>query len=66
VPCLTLRPNTERPSTIQLGTNTLVPFDLDQIRDLICVIERGEYKKGDIPPKWDGKSTHRILDTLAA
>lgn len=64
VPCLTLRPNTERPSTIQIGTNTLVPFDLEEIKKLICSIEKGQYKKGQIPPKWDGKATHRILETL--
>jgi len=64
VPCLTLRPNTERPSTIQVGTNTLVPFDLDEIRRLICSIKEGRYKKGSIPDKWDGKATYRILKTI--
>lgn len=64
VPCLTLRPNTERPSTIQIGTNTLVPFDLDEIKRVICSIKEGRYKKGSIPPMWDGKATHRILKTL--
>ncbi|MGM0545666.1 MAG: non-hydrolyzing UDP-N-acetylglucosamine 2-epimerase [Bacteroidota bacterium] len=64
VPCLTLRPNTERPSTIQIGTNTLVPFDLDEIKRTICSIKAGRYKKGSIPPMWDGKATHRILEVL--
>jgi len=64
VPCLTLRPNTERPSTIQLGSNTLVPFDLDEIQRLICSIEEGRYKEGAIPPNWDGKATYRILETI--
>jgi UDP-N-acetylglucosamine 2-epimerase (non-hydrolysing) len=64
VPCLTLRPNTERPSTIQLGSNTLVPFDLERIKKLICTIEKGSYKRGDIPPKWDGNATYRILETF--
>lgn len=64
VPCLTLRSNTERPSTIQIGTNTLVPFELDEIRRIICSIKEGRYKKGSIPPKWDGRATYRILKTL--
>ncbi|MEL7834370.1 non-hydrolyzing UDP-N-acetylglucosamine 2-epimerase [Fodinibius sp. Rm-B-1B1-1] len=64
VPCLTLRPNTERPSTIQIGTNTLVPFDLNEINRAICAIKEGRYKKGSIPPMWDGKATHRILQIL--
>jgi UDP-N-acetylglucosamine 2-epimerase (non-hydrolysing) len=64
VPCLTLRPNTERPSTIQIGTNTLVPFDLDEIKQVICSIKEGKYKTGSIPPMWDGRATHRILKTL--
>lgn len=64
VPCLTLRSNTERPSTIQIGTNTLVPFDLDEIKRIICSIKEGRYKKGSIPPLWDGKATYRILKTI--
>jgi UDP-N-acetylglucosamine 2-epimerase (non-hydrolysing) len=65
VPCLTLRPNTERPVTCTLGTNTLVPFELETIKQLISSIEDGSYKKGAIPPFWDGASTQRILDVLA-
>jgi len=64
IPCITLRNNTERPSTITIGTNTLLPFDLDLILKTIGEIESGTYKKGDIPPMWDGKSTERILEHL--
>lgn len=62
VPCLTLRPNTERPSTITLGTNTLLPLDVDVVSRSIAEIENGTYKKGEIPPLWDGRSTERIVN----
>lgn len=65
VPCLTLRPNTERPVTVSEGTNTLVPFDLDLILGLVSDIENGTYKKGAIPENWDGKSTQRILKIIS-
>jgi len=64
VPCLTLRPNTERPSTIDIGTNTLLPFDIKEVDKYLLQIENGTYKKGKIPPKWDGKATERIVETL--
>ena len=60
VPCLTLRPNTERPSTVTIGTNELVPFDIETVQNKINSIIEGTYKKGDIPPMWDGKSTERM------
>lgn len=63
-PCLTLRDNTERPVTVDIGTNVLIPFDLDIINGYVQQIENGTYKKGRIPEMWDGKSTHRIVDVL--
>jgi UDP-N-acetylglucosamine 2-epimerase (non-hydrolysing) len=63
-PCITLRPNTERPSTVTLGTNTLLPFDLAVIKDTVGKINDGSYKKGQIPPMWDGRSTERIVQYL--
>ena len=62
IPCITLRPNTERPSTLTLGTNTLLPLDVEQISATIGEIEGGTYKKGEIPPFWDGKATERIVN----
>lgn len=64
VPCLTLRPNTERPVTVTTGTNTLVNFDVEEILKYINQIQNGTYKKGNIPPLWDGKATMRVLDKL--
>ena len=65
VPCLTLRENTERPITVELGTNTLVPFGESVILGLIDEIHQGTYKKGEIPPLWDGKATERILAAIS-
>jgi len=63
-PCLTLRPNTERPSTVTIGSNILLPFDNQLIKKTIQSIINGNYKKGNIPPLWDGKSTERIIEVL--
>lgn len=65
VPCLTLRPNTERPVTVTLGTNELIPFDEKLIESRIEEVENGTYKKGKIPPMWDGKATERIVKVIA-
>jgi UDP-N-acetylglucosamine 2-epimerase (non-hydrolysing) len=63
-PCITIRPNTERPSTITLGTNTLVEPDINIIQQLINDIEKHNYKEGTIPPLWDGLATARIFKIL--
>lgn len=64
VPCLTLRPNTERPVTVTLGSNELVPFKVELILEKVNQIKNGTYKKGQIPPQWDGKATARILAVI--
>ncbi len=64
-PCLTLRPNTERPVTIDIGSNTLLPFDINLLKEMIQKIEMGQYKKGAIPKMWDGHATERILEVVA-
>ncbi|MEL7339291.1 MAG: UDP-N-acetylglucosamine 2-epimerase (non-hydrolyzing), partial [Bacteroidota bacterium] len=64
VPCLTLRDSTERPSTITLGTNELAVFDLEVLQKQIERIRTGTFKQGQIPPKWDGKATDRIVEVL--
>lgn len=65
VPCLTLRPNTERPSTISIGTNTLVNFDTQAIMLNVEKIEEGTYKTGKVPPLWDGRATERIIKIIS-
>jgi len=64
VPCLTLRMNTERPSTVELGTNELVGDDLDRAERIVEQIVRGEWKKGTVPPLWDGRAARRLVDTI--
>lgn len=63
-PCLTLRPNTERPITVEIGSNTLLPFDLEILKKYMTQIMEGKYKKGQIPNLWDGKATDRIMNYL--
>jgi UDP-N-acetylglucosamine 2-epimerase (non-hydrolysing) len=65
VPCLTLRPNTERPVTVTLGSNELLPFDLGIIQSHISAIEKGTFKKGQVPPLWDGRATERVMQVLS-
>ena len=60
VPCITLRPNTERPSTTTLGTNQMLT-ELN-VEHVMKAIENP--KGGVIPPLWDGHATERILDTI--
>lgn len=63
VPCYTLRPNTERPSTILEGTNTLV--ESEDPHEIIKLIGSGHGKpKATIPALWDGKATDRIIDSF--
>jgi UDP-N-acetylglucosamine 2-epimerase (non-hydrolysing) len=64
VPCITLRPNTERPVTIDIGSNILLPFDQKIVLDRLQKIDSGDIPNGEIPPNWDGKSTERILNCL--
>ena len=65
VPCITLRPNTERPSTIEVGTNRLVyPNDKKALYQAIDDMNAGKFPKGSIPDLWDGKATERVLKIL--
>jgi UDP-N-acetylglucosamine 2-epimerase (non-hydrolysing) len=65
VPCLTMRPNTERPITVEQGTNTLVPRDADRVLALVDEVLRSGGKRGRTPEYWDGQAAGRIAAHLA-
>ena len=64
VPCLTVRENTERPVTVEKGTNILVGQDLSRLREELQKILDGTPKKGTIPDLWDGNAAGRIADII--
>jgi UDP-N-acetylglucosamine 2-epimerase (non-hydrolysing) len=64
VPCVTLRNNTERPETVTLGTNELIGDNLERLKKSIDQIKNDTWKKGSIPPLWDGKTAERIVSAL--
>lgn len=64
VPCLTMRKNTERPVTVELGTNLLIGRDLQRLRREFENVLSGNLKRGKIPPLWDGKTGARIADVF--
>jgi UDP-N-acetylglucosamine 2-epimerase (non-hydrolysing) len=66
VPCLTMRENTERPITVEQGTNTLVGRDRSRIAACVTDIVATGGKRGRLPELWDGRAAERIADDLAA
>jgi len=64
IPCLTLRENTERPITIEMGTNVLVGVDPEKILAEAYASLDGRRSESKIPPLWDGKAAERICDEL--
>ncbi len=64
VPCLTLRENTERPITVEQGTNTLVGRDRGAILQGVEQVLAGQGKRGRVPELWDGHAAERIAADL--
>jgi UDP-N-acetylglucosamine 2-epimerase (non-hydrolysing) len=62
VPCFTLRNNTERPITIELGTNTLLGLEPERLREVPTLL--AERKRGQIPPLWDGRAGERAGEAI--
>jgi UDP-N-acetylglucosamine 2-epimerase (non-hydrolysing) len=63
IPCLTMRPNTERPITCIIWNNLLVGNDTKQIIEAGMNVLNGNFRQGMIPEKWDGKAGERIVGT---
>lgn len=64
VPCMTLRNNTERPETVSMGTNVLLGTAPDAIGPALEHLFADKWKKGSVPPLWDGKAAERIVEVL--
>lgn len=64
IPCLTLRPNTERPVTVEFCTNRLIGCTHDEIVAAVEAEMNGPNKRGTIPQLWDGHAAERIVQVL--
>jgi len=64
VPCMTLRNSTERPETVDIGTNELLGSDPSALYDAMEVLFSDAWKHGQIPELWDGKAGERIINHL--
>jgi UDP-N-acetylglucosamine 2-epimerase (non-hydrolysing) len=64
VPCVTLRDTTERPETVTIGTNELIGTDPAALKPALDRLFAGQWKKGGVPDKWDGRTGERIAELL--
>lgn len=64
VQCITLRTSTERPVTVEVGTNQLLGTDLELAEKTALEVLNGKKKEGEVPELWDGKAAKRIVDIL--
>lgn len=64
IPCITLRDNTERPETIEIGTNELIGTNPINVPPAFEKLFSGNWKKGGIPEFWDGNTAERIVSHL--
>jgi UDP-N-acetylglucosamine 2-epimerase (non-hydrolysing) len=64
IPCLTARPNTERPITVTEGTSTLVGNDAEKLSSGLKAVLNGTYKTGKCPELWDGHAAERIAKVI--
>jgi UDP-N-acetylglucosamine 2-epimerase (non-hydrolysing) len=64
IPCISLRDTTERPETVDIGTNILAGTDPNKLASCLKPLFDNAWKSGKIPDKWDGKAAERILDVL--
>jgi UDP-N-acetylglucosamine 2-epimerase (non-hydrolysing) len=66
IPCITIRENTERPITVEEGTNTIVGTDPEKIAAAARQALDGEVSETRVPDLWDGKTAERIVDVFEA
>jgi UDP-N-acetylglucosamine 2-epimerase (non-hydrolysing) len=64
VPCFTLRDNTERPITVELGTNTLLGLRPERIEEIPALMAAVNERRSSVPPLWDGQAARRIVDVI--
>jgi len=64
VPCLTLRDNTERPVTVEQGTNRLVGTAPERIAAAVDDVLAGRWPAGRLPERWDGRAAERIGEVI--
>jgi UDP-N-acetylglucosamine 2-epimerase (non-hydrolysing) len=64
VPCITMRNTTERPETVSMGTNELIGTDPSRLAPALDRLFAGRWKRGSVPPLWDGKTSERIAQRL--
>jgi len=66
VQCITIRTTTERPVTVELGTNQLVGDDYAKAEQVAIEALNGKIKQGKVPEKWDGKTAERITEIISS
>jgi UDP-N-acetylglucosamine 2-epimerase (non-hydrolysing) len=65
IPCFTLRANTERPVTTEMGTNVLLGLAPERISEVPALLAEARGREATVPPRWDGNASRRIADVLA-
>jgi len=64
IPCMTLRDSTERPETVEIGTNVLLGNDSKKLEKYFNILFSNSWKKGQIPKFWDGNTGKRIVEKI--
>ena len=64
IPCITIRENTERPITVEIGSNVVVGTDPEKIVEYSINALNNEWKESEIPELWDGKASERIVEVV--
>lgn len=65
IPCLTVRDSTERPITVEVGSNVLLDGGIHMLYSYIDKMLSGNWKKSSVPKLWDGNASKRIIETLS-